>query len=191
MTIHRTYPLNFLEFCIKRYLNGRYSPSKEPSIGPEKKTIIVTLPFCGTSSYQIKRQLSRMYSTVAPWLNLKIVFRPVDKLAKLSKLKSKFDVKQMSNVVYKVNCRDCQASYVGMTTRRLQQRLHEHCTKEDSALYTHSVETGHEISYDKPSILDKDTIKTRLLIKETFHIQDSGTKSSLNRNVGSYELSLW
>ena len=97
----------------------------------------------------------------------------------------------LSNVVYKVNCKDCPAYYVGMTTRRLQQRLHEHSTSECSAIYGHSAETGHEIDYQHPSILDRDNIKSRLLIKETLHIQDSGAKSTLNRNVGSFELKLW
>ena len=78
-----------------------------------------------------------------------------------------------------------------MTTRRLQQRIHEHSTKEESAIYSHSVETSHEIDFSNPSILDRDAIKSRLLIKETLHIQDSGAKSSLNRNTGSYELKLW
>ena len=69
--------------------------------------------------------------------------------------------------------------------------IHEHCTSDCSALYLHSSETGHEIDYNNPSILDKDNIKSRLLIKETLHIQDSGAKSTLNRNVGSFELKLW
>ena len=126
-----------------------------------------------------------------PWLTLRVVFRPVNKLGRLSKLKSVFPLTRLSNVIYKVCCKDCQAFYVGLTTRRLQQRLHEHSTKEESALYRHSTETGHQVNFDSPTILDKDTIKTRLLIKETLHIQDSGAKSSLNRNIGSYELALW
>ena len=78
-----------------------------------------------------------------------------------------------------------------MTSRRLQQRLHEHSTKDGSALYGHAMETGHQIDFGKSSILDKDCIKSRLLIKETLHIHESGAKSSLNRNIGSFELKLW
>ena len=183
------YPLNFVEACVAKYLNKCYSPPREPMFGPEKKTLTVSLPFCGNSSYQLKRQLTRIYCAVFPWLNLRIVFRPMEKLGKLSKLKSQFDRKDQSNVVYKVNCKDCPAYYIGMATRRLHQRLHEHSTSDCSALYCHSSETGHEIDYSNPSILDMDNIKSRLLIKETLHIQSS--KSMLNRNVGSFELKLW
>ena len=97
----------------------------------------------------------------------------------------------MSNVVYRINCKECPAFYVGMTTRRLHQRIQEHSSKAESALCGHSIETNHEIDFSNPSILDKDNIKSRLLIKETLHIQDSGANSSLNRNIGSYELKLW
>ena len=78
-----------------------------------------------------------------------------------------------------------------MTSRRLQQRLLEHRTKEESAINGHASETGHSIDFENPYILDNDCVKSRLLIKETLHIRDSGAKSSLNRNIGSYELKLW
>ena len=134
------YPLNFLESCISKYINSRYTPASNPVYGPDKKTVTVSLPFCGINSYRLRRQLSRMYSTVLPWLSLRIVFRPTNKLGKLCKLKSQFNILQLSNVIYMVNCKDCQAQYVGLTTRRLKQRLHEHASQESSALYGHSVE---------------------------------------------------
>ena len=112
-------------------------------------------------------------------------------LGRLSKLKSPFSILQCSNVVYKFACKECPAFYVGMTTRRLSQRLEEHKCTVSSALYRHGGETSHEIDFANPVILDKDSVKTRLLIKETLHIQDTGASKSLNRNVGSFELKLW
>ena len=70
-------------------------------------------------------------------------------------------------------------------------RLKGHKCQERSALYRHGEETQHEVDFQNPIILDKDTIKTRLLIKESLHIQDSGARKSLNRNLGSFELRLW
>ena len=132
-----------------------------------------------------------MYSAIAPFVNIRIIFKSVMKLNKLSKLKSHFPVHKESNVVYQVNCKDCSAFYVGMTTRRLCQRLSEHKCKDSSALYRHSEESDHVIDFDSPIILDRDNIKTRLLTKETLHIQNTGACKSLNRNLGSFELRLW
>ena len=124
-------------------------------------------------------------------MDLRIIFKSVTSLSRLSKLKSPFPIKKCSNVVYKFACKECPAFYVGMTTRQLCQRLEEHKCKDSSALYKHSRETTHKIDFENPIILDKDSIKTRLLIKETLHIQDTGASKSLNRNVGSFELRLW
>ena len=33
---------------------------------------------------------------------------------------------QKQNVVYRISCEDCDASYVGQTKRQLKTRLHEH-----------------------------------------------------------------
>ena len=46
-----------------------------------------------------------------------------NKLSSIIKLgKDKTDKVNQANVVYKINCKDCSASYVGQTSRRLQVR---------------------------------------------------------------------
>ena len=94
-------------------------------------------------------------------------------------------------MVHKVNCNECQEFYIGMTCRRLKDRLSEHSSSDTSALYTHSTSTGHNINFETPEILAMDAFKSRLLIKETLKIQELQAYRSLNRNVGSYELKLW
>ena len=44
---------------------------------------------------------------------------------------------------------------------------------------------------ESPEILAVDNFKTRLLIKETLKIKEYHAVKSLNRNTGSYDLSLW
>ena len=63
---------------------------------------------------------------VAPWTKLNIVFKPVLRLKALSKLKSAAQTLNQSNVVYRINCTDCNNFYIGLTTRRLHKRLQEH-----------------------------------------------------------------
>ena len=50
-----------------------------------------------------------------------------NKLSSIIKLgKDKTDNDNQANVVYKINCKDCNTSYVGQTSRRLQVRAKEH-----------------------------------------------------------------
>ena len=78
-----------------------------------------------------------------------------------------------------------------MTCRRLKDRLSEHASSETSAVFKHSCDTGHVMDLESPEIIAVDNCKTRLLIKETLKIKEYHAVKSLNRNTGSYELSLW
>ena len=78
---------------------------------------------------KIKRQLLRMYSTVLPNADSKIIFKPVWKLQCLSKLKSGIPLLSWSTVVYKINCNNCNEFYVGLPTRRLEKLISEHIKK--------------------------------------------------------------
>ena len=122
---------------------------------------------------------------------LRIVFKPVNKLTSLCKLKDKVSTINQSKVVYQIGCKDCPEFYVGMTMRRLKQRMDEHATDENSALYKHSQTTGHNINFQEPKVLCTDTLKSKLLIKETLKIRELSASKSLNGNQGSFELKLW
>ena len=67
---------------------------------------------------------------VAPWTRLQTIFKPSYKLNVLSKLKSQISLLNKSNVVYKLDCEDCEEFYIGQTNRRLKKRIQEHKTKE-------------------------------------------------------------
>ena len=57
----------------------------------------------------------------------KDVYSARNKLNNIIKLgKDKNDKSNNSNVVYKINCNDCNASYVGQTSRRVNVRIKEH-----------------------------------------------------------------
>lgn len=184
------YPATFLDNCIHRFLSNKMSPSP-PVYGPEKKPIFISLPYCGLESVKLKRQLTRMFTAILPNLQLRIVFKPSWKISALSKLKSAIPILSLSNVVYKVTCTDCDSFYVGMTTRRLVQRMQEHSTNENGPLLKHASETGHSVDFTTPDVLATDSFKTRLYIKETLKIVDFCAFKSLNGNSGSFELKLW
>ena len=128
---------------------------------------------------------------ICPWIDFSLVFKPVCKLNRLSRLKCKIPSVCQSNLVYKVSCKDCDEFYVGMTSRRLEQRISEHSSDSKSALFKHRSTTGHSIDFKNPKIIAKDNMKVRLLIKESLMIQSTQTYKHLNKNIGPYELKLW
>ena len=184
--------MNFIESGINKFLTKVYTLDPGlPLYGPKKKEAFVTLPYCGMNSVKIKRQLHRMIAKVAPWIELKVIFKPVKTLKTLSKLKSPLPIMSRSNVVYQVNCSECTDFYVGKTIRCLKQRLGEHAKDENSALFKHSSNTGHEIDFSNPSVIANDRHESRLFVKEALLIRDLSAHLSLNANVGSQELKLW
>ena len=153
--------------------------------------MFMKLPYLGHESIKIQRQLERLVSCVAPWVKLRVLFTPAYKLSSLSKLKCTFPLTMLSNVVYKIKCAECSEFYIGKTERRLCQRIKEHMTSPNSALRKHSMEAGHRIDFQSPSVLARDNLSIRLLTKESLFIKEQLAYKSLNGNVGSFELKLF
>lgn len=86
-----------------------------------------------------------------------------------------------TNVVYKISCRNCPASYVGQTKRCLGTRIAEHrraSTKPqlDTPIFKHILETDHSFNFEKPEVLDIEVNYFRRTTSEMIHInaQTSG-----------------
>ena len=113
-------------------------------------------PFIGDQSVNLNRQLQRLVKSIAPWIKLSVVFRPVFKLSVLSKLKCVIPILSSSNVVYMIKCKDCAEFYIGKTYRRLSQRIKEHSNSDASALTKHAILMNHTIDFANPQVLCKD-----------------------------------
>ena len=88
---------NLFEYCL---------------LGSEKKKVFLCLPYAGEEvAKKLAKQIGRMINKVAPWMDVKLVFRSAQKLSVLTRVKSRFAT--LSNgVVYKVSCSDCGAFYI-------------------------------------------------------------------------------
>ena len=118
------YPQTFLNSLVHKFNHRKLTSSaKDFQFGPKQKSAFLKLPYKGNQSAVLKRQLYKLFSKLAPWLKLKIVFSDSYKLARLSNLKCSLPVLKQSNVIYKVNCSECDDFYIGKTARRLSTRL--------------------------------------------------------------------
>ncbi|KYN15805.1 hypothetical protein ALC57_11960 [Trachymyrmex cornetzi] len=86
----------------------------------------------------------------------------------------KFDNK---NVLYKLFCKDCDATYVGQTYRKLSTRISEHRrhinwnTNSHSVITDHRIEFSHDFDWENVRIFDKEKFLKKRLISEMAFIQ--------------------
>ena len=75
----------------------------------------------------------------------------------------------------KNSCKDCDASYVGQTDRKLSTRISEHrnhinsINKNQSVITDHRLGFNHEFDWESVQILDKERFLNKCLNSEMLH----------------------
>jgi len=91
--------------------------------------------------------------------------------------KDKIKKEDHSNVVYKINCQDCNYSYVGQTKRKLKTRLKKHIkdfnkpTTSLSVISYYKLGSDHTIDWENPCILDAERFYYKRMVSEVIHIK--------------------
>ena len=99
-----------------------------------------------------------------------MIFQSDHRIKSFFPYKDSINRSQMSKVVYKASCWDCQDFYIGKTKRRLHDRKTEHFegitrTCHASAIADDVTLTGHDFKWDHFEILAKG--RSHCKIKET------------------------
>lgn len=167
-----------------------------------------SIPYMANLSPQITTHIQRS----GKYDNIKICHYNINTMGKMyRRMKGTTDKLQRSNVIYGINCTQCEAMYVGLTTNKLQTRLYGHKSdknkldrimnmqddnykniqldqwKERTAIMKHAVSTGHTFDYDSVKILDSSEKSTRLPILEICHIL---TTDNINKRTDTEGLSI-
>jgi len=91
--------------------------------------------------------------------------------------KDKIDPKSQNEVVYKIDCMNCNSSYVGQTKRQFKTRIKEHrsdINKKNGALSVisdHKLEYNHDMNWDDAVVLDIEPAYTKRIVSEMVHIK--------------------
>jgi len=130
--------------------------------------------------------VTRSFTNIARKNNLNAIFTINNKLTNFIKTgKDNIDKLKHSNVVYRISCNDCDATYVGQTKRQLNTRIREHkldinkTTGLPSVISQHRLSNNHEFQWDDIDILDKERKYHNRLISEMIHIKKQ--KNSINK----------
>ena len=98
-----------------------------------------------------------------------------------------------SHVVYRLDCSNCSAGYIGVTTRSLPARVQEHRDAlkgvRSSAVADHSLRTGHGEDWSYVNILAGDYNEHNLFYLESLLILKH--KSTLNKMQTSININLF
>jgi hypothetical protein len=120
----------------------------------QKKNIYLRIDYKGeTVSENLTFQVRKAVEMAYPAAKMQFIFtnRPLLK----SVLKDRLPSSTSSYVLYQYQCSQCSASYIGRTTRRLSNRIKEHCpswlgkgvTRQiRSSVLAHLVDTGHPVN---------------------------------------------
>ena len=153
----------------------------QPQTQAVEPTGHVVLPYVAGTTERVCRVL-RNYG-------IRVAQKPVSTLRNvLVRPKDKTHPYDVAGVVYKTQCSDCDATYVGETGRTLRKRLEEHQRglrlnqPEKSALAQHALHTNHNIDWSGSEVLEREQGWRRRRWKEAIAIHKH--RANLNRNDG-------
>jgi len=94
-----------------------------------------------------------------------------------------------SNIVYKIHCNNCDASYVGQTKRQLKTRTKEYFNNikldesRHSVITQYILEFNHSFNWNDIKILDSEPNYNRRLISEMLHIKEQTNEINLKKDT--------
>ena len=91
-----------------------------------KRNVFVKLPFLGSTSFEIRKKLQKLFRGELTSCNLKIVFTSPVTVKRFFTLKDKLPKILLSGLAYKYKCGGYNATYYGKTKRHFKVRICEH-----------------------------------------------------------------
>lgn len=191
--IRNNYPLNFIFDVLYKRINYLINSNKnninlvqdkENSQDSNKKYFV--LPYI-PSFY-------KLFNKFFKDTDINLAFFSLNKLHNI--IKAHKDITpgcDNMNIVYKINCNNCDASYVGQTKRHMKTRIKEHqknffkVAADQSVITKHRLEYNHEFNWEDVETLDKEPFYTKRLISEMIYIKRQ--KNSINLHTDTENLS--
>ena len=91
-----------------------------------QRNVFVKLPFLGSTSFQIRKKLQKLFSDKLTSCNLKIAFTSPVRVKSFFTFKDKLPKMLLSGLVYQYKCGGCNATNYGKTKHHFKVRIWEH-----------------------------------------------------------------
>ena len=106
---HNSYPHNFVNHCIKKFLNKLFLQIDFIIMVPKKKLICI-LPYLGKTSLNLRTRLRRTIKGNLLYCKLKVIFRFKCRLNILFLFKDSLEKKIRSGITYRYTCSNCKVT---------------------------------------------------------------------------------
>lgn len=172
------YPMNLISKWIMLRVNGDVNRT---SIDLNNKRFHSVIYVRGLSE-----EISKLFSKQAP--NICVAHKNYKTVRDLfTHKKDKIEDKYHSNIVYNIQCDECNKCYIGETERHKEVRMTEHTKslgKEiQTAVVDHHAKTGHSFQFKTAKTIDREANTQKRRILESLHILK--TKNTCNFKVKS------
>ncbi|CAF3715913.1 unnamed protein product [Rotaria sp. Silwood1] len=139
ISIENGYPEGFIKAQIRKTL-GRYfdkingtqiyksknktNNDKDNSI--KREQVFIDIPFFGKPTEILGKRIINLAKSINPQIHIQPVQRPSSSISKYFPTKDPIPKLLRANIVYKLDCSNCESSYIGKTIRQTYRRLQEH-----------------------------------------------------------------
>ncbi|KYN14498.1 hypothetical protein ALC57_13304 [Trachymyrmex cornetzi] len=178
------YPIEF----IFEYINKRITAlSQKNSVlvksnNEKEMRVLMVFPYVKSICNKISRSIDKS--------NNMIGYRCTNKLNRFIKVhKDRNPHEKNNNVIYRLNCNNCDVSYVGQTKRQLQTRIREHRNNikldqsKHSVISKHINDTNHDFNWEDVNILDFEKNYKKRNISEMIHIKEQINGLNLMKDI--------
>ena len=84
------------------------------------------LPYLGTLSGKIQKQIKKVFQDAIPWGKINFTFKTHSRISHLFRFKDPIPKDLVSNVIYSYTCPCCNTRYIGETDRHCKVMWGEH-----------------------------------------------------------------
>jgi hypothetical protein len=192
--LQNKFPLKIIESSFCKTLDKIYNGNPN-DLTVDHKKLYVSLPYFGLDSYKIKKRINSLIREFYPKISPRVILRTNLTLASKFKFKDTLPPTLVSSVIYKYQCGQCTASYIGETRKQLKVRMCQHkgisfrtgnmVASTNSKIFDHFLEYSHSIKDNNFKIISK-CPSNDLKILESILIHKS--KPTLNEHGSSADL---
>jgi len=169
------YPLSFVFETIENRLRNIFARKQTKKCNTtckqsDEQELYFVIPYV--------HSISEKFKNIAKKINHRIAYTGFNKMNNIIKVhKDPLKNDNKCNIIYKIDCNNCDASYVGQTSRQLQTRIKEHRNHirwnsgNRSVITEHRLEFDHDFKWDDIRLLDREPILTKRLTSEMLFIK--------------------
>ncbi|CAF4001448.1 unnamed protein product, partial [Rotaria sp. Silwood1] len=92
----------------------------------KREQVFIDIPFFGKPTEILGKRIINLAKSINPQLHIQPVQRPSSSISKYFPTKDPVPKLLRSNIVYKLDCSNCESTYIGKTIRQTYRRLQEH-----------------------------------------------------------------